>query len=243
MSSAAELISLLDLTHLQLPVSDEEIAAFCRQAITPLGPVAAVCVYPQFVPIARDILANTPVKIATVVNFPSGTESDDDIMATTANALKDGATEIDLVIPYHCYLENFPSQTTELVADVKALCGEDVLLKTILETGALVKPSVIQRAARDAIKGGSDFLKTSTGKNYPGADSAAVATLLQIIAENPERKIGIKISGGVRTWEQAQEYLNQISSVLGAHWISPAHVRFGASGLLQEILNNAAALH
>lgn len=233
---ARQIISLLDLTRLEEHDTSDAVAEFCKQATTPIGNVAAVCIHPEYVALAAELLKDTQIKIATVVNFPLATDSLEQIINDITNAIANGANEIDLVIPYHQYLENQIPTTTEIVSQAKAACGEKVLLKTILETGALQSATLIAQACSDAIAGGSDFLKTSTGKNHPGADAHAVEILLQAILQHSEKNIGLKISGGVKTWQQAETYLQQISKYFPPEWIKARHLRFGASSLLGNIL-------
>jgi deoxyribose-phosphate aldolase len=224
--------------------TDERVRTLCERAAA--TGVAAVCIYPRFVAVAAETLAATstgvaadtvngsPVAVATVVNFPAGTDSLDDIVAETTQALADGADEIDLVVPFGAALAGDLDAVEATVRRIDEVCG-DHHLKCILETGALADPDLIGAVARRAIAGGADFLKTSTGKIAVGATLDAARVMLDAIAEN-DRRVGIKLSGGVRTLDDAAGYLDLIDHMMGPDWVSPATVRFGASGLLDDLL-------
>ncbi|WP_235603283.1 deoxyribose-phosphate aldolase, partial [Piscirickettsia litoralis] len=156
----------------------------CSQASNRLGAVAAVCVYPQFVSLAKKLLKDKKIQVATVVNFPLGNESADKIFTEIKQALVEGADEIDLVIPYQEYLQQgYSDHALMLVRESKASC-QNKLLKVILETGELKSQELIFKAASDAIISGADFIKTSTGKTPVGATLEAVEVMLSAIKEN-----------------------------------------------------------
>ncbi len=235
---ARQLLTLIDLTSLSDTDTDASIKALCQNAITEYGHVAAVCIYPQFVKLAREQLGDTFVKIATVCNFPTGTANADDTCKAIRQAIADGAQEIDVVIPYQDLLSNRDtdgSRVKSFVASCKKACGEQVLLKTILETGALETDELIARASRAAIGGGANFLKTSTGKIEQGATLHAVEIMLETIAAS-NANVGIKASGAIRSMFQAEHYINLVHSHMGQDWINSRHLRFGASLLLVDIL-------
>ncbi|SDN70106.1 deoxyribose-phosphate aldolase [Halomonas shengliensis] len=236
--AARQALALMDLTSLNDDDSDRSIESLCRRARTPAGTPAAVCVYPAFVTTARRTLKaldlEGQVRIATVTNFPHG---GDDIMAAareTREAVAAGADEVDVVFPYRALLAGDEETGRELVACCHQACG-DATLKVILETGELKEPALIRRAAELAIEGGADFLKTSTGKVAVNATLEAAEILLEAIRASG-RDIGFKAAGGVRTTEDAQAYLALAERIMGASWITPAHFRFGASGLLDDLL-------
>ena len=164
---ARTLIALLDLTSLNDDDTDARIIDLCQRAMTPVGPVAAVCVYPRFVALARrtlNDLGGQTVAVATVVNFPAGNAPLDEVLEQTRQALADGADEIDVVYPYRALLAGDADSGFALVRACKALCADRALLKVILETGELAAPALIRQASLDAIEAGADFIKTSTGK-------------------------------------------------------------------------------
>ncbi|NEZ03943.1 deoxyribose-phosphate aldolase [Wenzhouxiangella sp. XN201] len=238
-ASAARLaLGLVDLTRLEVDDDESAVRALCDRARTPFGSVAAVCVYPRFIGAAREVLDEQQqarrVRIATVVNFPGGNETPDQVVSEVREALAAGADEIDLVFPWRAFLEGDAEAGRSLVMAARETCGKH-LLKVILETGELADPQLIKTAAEIAIEGGADFLKTSTGKVAVNATPEAVRTLLETIRDSG-RDVGCKVSGGVRTTEQARQYLNLAAEIMGAAWITPRHFRFGASGLLDDLL-------
>lgn len=235
---ARRVIPLVDLTTLADDDTDERVRALCERAAA--TGVAAVCIYPRFVAVAVEALADattvdgSPIAVATVVNFPAGTDALDDIVDETDRALADGADEIDLVVPFGAAMAGDLDAVETTVRRIDEVCG-DHHLKTILETGALADLDLIGAVARRAIAGGADFCKTSTGKIAVGATLDAARVMLDAIAEN-DRSVGIKLSGGVRTLDDAAAYLDLIDHMMGPGWVSPATVRFGASGLLDDLL-------
>jgi deoxyribose-phosphate aldolase len=235
-----QLIGLIDLTSLSDDDTPESIRALCTKAITPQGTVACVCVYPQFIPIVKECLVETPVKIAAVSNFPAG---GDNIEATTADIAKSislGANEIDVVMPYQRFLAGDDKFTLEFIQRCKAACGNKAALKVILETGALMSAEFIHRASLIAIKGGADFIKTSTGKINIGATMNAAETMLSTIRDtNP--KVGFKASGGIRTVNDAVSYLQLAAEIMGPEWCDANHFRLGASILLDNVITELSA--
>jgi len=185
---------------------------------------------------ARSILGKGhAVKIATVVNFPSGDLAVADVIAETTQAIADGADEIDLVIPYRAFLAGNEAAVTEMVAAVKAACTSPILLKTILETGEIKDAALIRRASDLAIAADSDFIKTSTGKVSVNATLQAAGIMLTAIRDSG-KPVGFKPAGGVRTVGDAGDYLALAASILGDGWATPKTFRFGASGLLGDIV-------
>lgn len=228
----SNILRLIDLTSLNADDTPETIDALCEQAHTPQGNVAVVCVLPQFVALAKKRLATSTVKVATVNNFPSGLDT-----ADTGTALEQidiaihaGADEIDTVMPRQLLLAGQGYNTLRFIQACRARCKPPVKLKVIIESG-LLEENDIRLATRLCIAGRADFVKTSTGKVHTGATPQAVQAMCEVIKEN-NAKIGIKISGGVRTLAAAQHYLDIISNILGPNWISPETVRFGASRML-----------
>jgi deoxyribose-phosphate aldolase len=236
---ARQILPLIDLTSLNDADTSEIIHALCQQAIVPQGHVAAVCVYPPFVAQCARELAGTEVKIATVANFPHGNDSIERVIPAIRQAVLDGAQEIDVVFPYARYPAQDILGAQDFIRQCKAACGETILLKVILETGAIADPQQLADMAQDAIFAGADFLKTSTGKISAGATLEASAILLLAIknmSPSLERTIGFKAAGGVRTLEQAAQYLTLANRILGKDWISPHTFRLGASQLMQAVV-------
>ena len=225
-------ISLVDLTNLDDRCTDEQVDALCARAAE--HGTAAVCVWPDFVRRSAVALAGTGVGIATVVNFPTGDERPYAVGAVTGCAVDDGATEIDVVLPYRAFLAGDTPWVLALLRTAR-VASAGAHLKVILETGELPGPAAVAEAARLAIEAGADFVKTSTGKSPVSATPEAAAAMLDVIADT-DRTVGLKPSGGIRTAEQAAEYLALAAGKLGDDYLSPATFRFGASSLLDSLL-------
>jgi deoxyribose-phosphate aldolase len=233
---AARAIPLVDLTSLRGDETAAEIEALCRRAATTR--TAAVCVYAPHVAAARRALAGSAVRVATVANFPHGS---DDIAAAVAEAtaaVADGAQEVDVVAPVAAVIEGDIGLVGELVQACREAVGPATTLKVILETGLLETPERITAAARAAVMAGADFLKTSTGKAAVGATLQASALLLAVIAEAGGR-VGFKAAGGIRTGADAAGYLLLADGIVGPGWASPTTFRLGASSLLDDLLRLA----
>ena len=226
---------MIDLTTLEDSDTPAKIAALCRDALTPIGPVAAICVYPRFVAQAKAAIAGTGVRIATVIDFPRGDGSPEDILYSTEDAMKAGADEIDLVFPYGRFLADSPPPASKNIRAVREVGGYDIRLKVILEVSAYPDYESLTQASKVAIDAGADFLKTSTGKTEKGASLEAAAIMLTVIAESG-LPVGFKASGGVREVPHATGYLALAESILGEGWATPETFRIGASSLLPKLL-------
>ena len=233
MTSDAELalraLRLLDLTDLSERATETGALQLCARAVAPPGPVAAICLWPQFVKTARRALRDQPVQIATVINFPAGGSNCSLIENDLAEALADGADEIDLVLPWRAFLAGELASAREMVVEAKARCG-DKTLKVILETGEYPDQGAVRAASELAIAAGADFIKTSPGKTRISATPEAARTMLQAIKASG-RPVGLKPSGGLRTLADARTYLDLADEVMGPDWATPKAFRFGASGL------------
>lgn len=237
----------IDLTSLSSEDNEDQIYHFTQQVNKldddnpSIKPVASICVYPNFVKVVKDNLAAEGVNVCAVSGgFPSSQTFMEVKVAETSLAIQDGADEIDIVL----HIGNF------LSGDYQAVCDEieelrdvtrDRVLKVILETGALQKLDNIQRASILALFSGADFIKTSTGKSYPGASLEAayvMATVLKEYYKKYGNKRGLKISGGVRTTEEALQYLCIVRGVLGEEWMTNKLFRIGASSLEKDILKS-----
>ncbi|MBQ4162858.1 MAG: deoxyribose-phosphate aldolase [Parabacteroides sp.] len=200
--------------------------------------VAAICTYPLFVETVKQALTAQEVKIASVAGgFPSSQTFTEVKIAETAMAVMQGADEIDIVMNLGYFMEENYEEIAEEIQEIKDSCRESKL-KVILETGALTTPEYIQKAAILALYSGADFIKTSTGKGYPGATPEAVYTMCQVIKKYHSitgKRIGIKVSGGVRTAEDAVSYYTIIKEVLGNDWLNKELFRIGASSLLNDL--------
>lgn len=241
---ARRILSLIDLTNLNNECTTDDVVNLCRRARGPFGSTAAVCIWPRFVTIARSTLdtlraqdsrtAGPDIHVATVVNFPAGGTDIAAVMAETQQALRDGADEIDCVVPYRSLLSGDIETPSRLIDEVHRLVTSQAHLKVILETGELGDEEMVTSAARLAIDNGADFIKTSTGKTAVSATPLAARWMLEVIAA-ADRPVGFKPSGGIRTVDEALIYLELADEIMGPNWASPATFRFGASGLLDSV--------
>ncbi len=246
-------MSMIDLTTLEGKDSPEKVRSLCRKAIRPfesdeavLGvrvpSVGAVCVYPTLVPIAKEEVAGSTVKVAAVATgFPSGQYPIAVRLEDTTRAVEAGADEIDMVISRGAFLAGRYDEVAEEIAQVKAACGA-AHLKVILETGELETYDNIRRASDLAIGAGADFIKTSTGKVQPAATLASTLVMLEAIRDcflRTGKVIGMKPAGGIRTAKQALQYLVMVKETLGDAWLTPHRFRIGASTLANDLLRQA----
>jgi deoxyribose-phosphate aldolase len=232
---ARRALTYLDLTDLGETCSDRAVDALCAKAVTPHGPVAAVCLWPQFVSRAHAALRGSPVRLATVANFPAGGEDIDRVTEDVEEALGDGAREIDLVMPYGAFLRGDAAVARDMITAVRDVVDRGRCLKVILETGALGDAGRIAAAGRLAIEVGADFLKTSTGKNPALATPEAAEAMLGVIRASG-RPVGLKVSGGLRTLADAAAYLNLADRFMGPGWATSRTFRIGASGLYDALI-------
>lgn len=233
-TAAKRLISSLDLTSLNAADTDENILSLCQKATTPYGQTAAICIYPQFIPLAKKYLPSS-IKIATVINFPAGLADLHLLEKEISSALKLGADELDVVLPYRTFLNNdieFCSSYLDIARDLTA----NKTLKIIIESGELKSVENIRSAAQLCIDTKADFIKTSTGKTNISATPEAANIILETI-HNSGKNIGFKASGGIKTLDDAKKYLTLAQSIMGPGWINQAHFRIGASSVLTSLIN------
>lgn len=238
-------LNCIDLTTLTSTDSPQSVANFTERVNAfdneyPQYPnVAAICVYPNFVPVVRTVLDVTGVNIAAVSGaFPSSQTFIEVKVAETALAIEGGADEIDIVFNVGNYLDGDYEEVCDEITELKHSCRGG-RLKVILETGALKTAENIKAASVLSLYAGADFLKTSTGKEYPGASLEAAYVMAQCIKEYYEKtgtKVGFKASGGVRTTEDAVKYYTVIKEVLGDEWMNNEYFRIGASSLANNVL-------
>lgn len=239
---ALQAISLMDLTSLTDQETPADIEKLCQQAKSRGGNTAAICIFPRFIPLAKKILLKqgTPeVKIATVTNFPHGNDDIAIALAETKAAVAYGADEVDVVFPYKALMNGDIHVGLELIEACKVACPKDVLLKVIIESGELKTPELIKLASEVSIRGGADFIKTSTGKVTTNATPEAAKIMLEVIkaTNNANTDTGFKAAGGVRDVVDARLYLDLAAQVLGESWLTERHFRFGASSLLTNLLS------
>lgn len=235
----------IDLTTLSSTDSPKSVARFTERVnafdneYPQLPNVAAICVYPNFVPVVRTMLEVSKVEVAAVSGaFPSSQTFPEVKIAETALAIEGGADEIDIVFNLGNYFDDDYEEVCDEIAEIKHSCRGGKL-KVILETGALKTAENIKAASVLSLYSGADFLKTSTGKEYPGASLEAAYVMAQCIKEYYEKtgnRVGFKASGGVRTTEDAVKYYTIIKEVLGEEWLSNEYFRIGASSLANAVL-------
>ncbi len=233
-AAARRAIGLVDLTDLSNDCTPAAIETLCARAV--LHRTAAVCVWPDFVAQSASLLRDSLVRVATVVNFPTGDERAFATGLLTERALDDGADEIDVVLPHRQFVSGTSSRPDDVIGLVRRLTDGRAVMKVILETGELPDLDTVARAARFAVDHGADFIKTSTGKTPVSATLEAVESMLSVIAE-AGRPVGIKPSGGISTAADAAAYIAAAERAMGEGWVSPATFRFGASGLLNALLD------
>ena len=238
-------LSLIDLTTLEGKDSEGKVKQLCYKAShlhykhPGLPYVAAICVYPTMVPIAKKELAGTGINVASVATaFPSGMADINAKLDEVKSVVDAGADEVDMVISRGRFLNGDYDYVSDEISQVKDACGK-AHLKVILETGELVTLDNVQLASDIAMEAGADFIKTSTGKVSPAATPPVVLTMLEAIRDfqiKTGKKIGMKPAGGIGTAKQAIQYLVMIKETLGDDWLSPNLFRFGASSLANDIL-------
>ena len=236
---------MIDLTTLEGKDTPGKVRALCNKALLPLdsdpsiGPCAAICVYPNMVPVAKEALRGSTVKVASVAtSFPAGMSPLSVKLDDTRRAVEFGADEIDMVIDRGAMLMGDYAKVFDEIAATKEACGE-AHLKVILETGELGSLDVVRKASEIGIAAGGDFIKTSTGKIQPAATPAVTLVMLETIRDHyyaTGRRIGMKPAGGVRTAKQSLHYLVLVKETLGDAWLTPDLFRFGASALLNDVL-------
>jgi deoxyribose-phosphate aldolase len=238
-------IRCTDLTTLEGADTPGKVAALCSKAIRPdpsdanVPSVAAVCVYPNLVPVAVERLRGTGVNVASVATgFPSGQYPTDLKVTDARRAIEAGADEIDMVIDRGAFLSGRYAKVYDEIVKVKEAVG-DTHLKVILETGELGTYDNVRRASLLAMAAGADFIKTSTGKINPAATLPVALCMLEAIRDVHEetgRVVGFKPAGGVRAAKQAIQHLVLVHETVGPDWLTPELYRIGASSLLNDIL-------
>lgn len=238
-------LSMIDLTTLEGKDTPNKVKQMCykaahlHDAYPGLPTVAAVCVYPSMVPIAREALKDSTIKIASVSTaFPSGQAPFEVKKMDTKFAIEAGADEIDMVISRGKFLAGEHAFVFDEIAAIKEICGTK-RLKVILETGELATLDQVRRASDIAIHAGADFIKTSTGKIQPAATMQVTYTMLMAIRDHFDRTgkmVGMKPAGGISTSKLALHNLVMVNEILGEAWLSNEWFRFGASSLANDVL-------
>lgn len=238
------IISCIDLTSLDGDESAIDLRRLCARAVRPLGnpeipSTAAVCIYREHVPLVKKFLHGTAVAVATVAgDFPAGGAARSAKLAEVEAAIRAGADEVDFVADLRPFFAGEDREFRGEIEAAKSLCGERIPLKVILETSVLGTADAVRRASDLALQGGATMLKTSTGKRAGGATPSAARAMCDAVAAyfqaTGERR-GLKFSGGLRTAAAAREYAQIVEEKLGADWLSPTLLRFGASALLDAV--------
>lgn len=240
------LLGSIDLTTLKSTDSQSSVAQFTENVNSfeeeygELPHVAAICVYPNFADVVRTVLEVTGVRIACVSGaFPSSQSFEEVKIAETSLAVANGADEIDIVLNLGYFLDGDYESVVDEITEQKEACRGG-RLKVILETGALKTAKNIKIASVLSLYSGADFLKTSTGKEYPGASLEAAYVMAQCIKEYYDKtgtRVGFKAAGGVSTVEDAVKYYTLIKEVLGEEWLTADYFRIGASRLANTLLS------
>ena len=238
-------LNMIDLTTLEGKDTDGKVKQMCYKAVhmmdtyPGLPTVAAVCVYPEMVRVAKKAVGNSGVKVASVATaFPSGQSTLNIKLEETRYAVAEGADEIDMVISRGKFLEGDYNFVFDEIAAIKEACGA-ARLKVILETGELVTFDKVRKASDIAMYAGADFIKTSTGKIAPAATIPVTLVMLEAIRDfyyKTGKMIGMKPAGGISKSKAALHYLVMVNEILGEDWMNNQWFRFGASSLANDIL-------
>ena len=245
-------LQMIDLTTLEGADTEGKVRQLCYKAhhlhdqLENLPTVAAVCVYPNYVRLARELLSETSIQVAAVATaFPSGNAPLSVKLEDTRFAVSEGAQEIDMVISRGKFLAGERSYVADEIAAIKEVCGSDAHLKVILETGELSTLDNVRLASDIAMNSGADFIKTSTGKVQPAATLPVTLVMLEAIRDFYQatgKKIGMKPAGGISNSKLAIQYLVMLHETLGNEWLTPKLFRFGASSLANDILRQIMKL-
>ena len=245
------IVSMCDLTTLEGEDTEGKVSQMVAKAIIPnpndldIESVAAVCVYPSLVSVAKEKIGNSSVKVAAVSSyFPSGQVPMESKLLDTKYAIDSGADEIDIVINRKAFLEGDYRKVYDEILALKEVCG-DVHLKTILEVGDLKTYENIRKASLISLAAGSDFIKTSTGKLSVGSSRQACYVMAKAVLDFKSLSglsVGIKVAGGIRDAKDAIRYLVLIKEEMGNEWLTPDLFRFGASSLLDDVLKQIKKL-
>ena len=238
-------LNMIDLTTLEGKDSDGKVRQMCYKAAhlldtyPGLPTVAAVCVYPSMVKLAKKAVEGTGIKVAAVATaFPSGQAPHAVKISDTKFAVSEGADEIDMVISRGKFLQGEYNFVYDEIAAIKEACGS-ARLKVILETGELVTYDKVRKASDIAMYAGADFIKTSTGKVTPAATMPVTLVMLQAIKDfyyHTGKMIGMKPAGGISKSKLALHYLVMVNEILGEDWMNNEWFRFGASSLANDVL-------
>jgi deoxyribose-phosphate aldolase len=240
--TARQAMNCFDLTSLKGDETKDDILDLCD--IAEHNRLASVCIYPHHVPDTAKFLKDTGVVIATVINFPTGLtrtlSNEAATPITTAEDIKTainaGARQIDVVLPYSQFNAGNSFSTHSILQAARDACPSHVTLKVILETASFQNEEMLRHACKIAIQRGADCLKTSTGKHPNGGATMEAAAILLDEAHNAGRRVGCKITGGVKTNDECARYITLARAVMGWNAIRPDTFRIGASSLLENLI-------
>ena len=245
------LLNCVDLTTLATEDTETSVAAFVKKVnefdnnYPMYKNVAAICVYSNFAATVRGTLEVSGVDVAVCsATFPSSQAHIETKVIETQLAVKDGADEVDVVLNVGYFLDEAYEELCDEISELKEAVG-DRPLKVILESGLLKSADAIKRASILSMYSGADFIKTSTGKIYPGASLEAAYVMCQCIKEYYEKTgnvVGFKASGGIRTTEDAVKYYTIVKEVLGEEWLTNKRFRIGASSLANALFQSFSGL-
>ena len=245
LSALSLALSMIDLTTLEGMDTPGKVRQLCykarhlHDALNDIPSVAAVCVYPTLVQVAKEALEGSDIKVASVATgFPSGQTDFDSRLEEIRFAIDEGADEVDMVISRGKFLSGDFQTVFDEVSQAKKMCGK-LHLKVILETSELVTLDNIRRASEISMSAGADFIKTSTGKAKYGATQPVTLVMLEAIRDfylKTNKKVGMKPAGGISDAKTAIRYLIMVKETLGKDWLTPDLFRFGASSLANDIL-------
>ena len=232
---ARKVLEVLELTHLADGTTEADIVALCEKARTPHGDVAAVCVPPKFVALARQTLGpRSAVAVATVANWPRGRSKVDYVAAEAEIAFFEGADEVNVVLPWRSVKSRDPRTPTSMVEECARQPNRKQFIKVTLEAGELGEEELVREAARSALDCGAEFLETATGKTE---NKARLEHARMILEELRDHRVdgGFK-AGEMKTLEDCRAHLQLAAEIMGEDWITPDNFRLGGEGVLEEVL-------
>lgn len=241
---SSRLIPFLDVTYLEDKTNSAALLDLCEAIKAAPCLAAAICVYQRDLMLVKSALKGYQINFACVINFPSGNSPVHQIQTEIKEAIDLGATELDVVAPYRQFLVGDKKETREFITFCRDNIPREILFKLILETGEINDAEAIYQFSLMACESGVDFIKTSTGKVKQGASLEATQKMLLAIKDyyqHTNKCVGIKVSGGIRSIEDAVPYVEQFNSLLRKDWLVPELFRIGASQLFHVILKNSAS--
>ena len=241
-----KILEVIDLTNLDYNCSFDDINNLKNKALNPYKSVASCCVWPKFVSDLKKDLQNTGIKLCTVLNFPNGDLKFNDIKFQIEKTINDGVDEIDFVIPYNSILEGDFKSLEEIILNFKncnIINKNNIQLKAIIETGELKSEKLIRKISSFLAKNNINFIKTSTGKVKVNATPKSAEIILKTIKNlKKENFVGLKVSGGIKTINEAIIYMDLCKKIMGEKWLSKKFFRIGTSSLLDIVVNEIKTL-